>query len=211
MPRSSSFGSLRSSKLDVVLGAMVAAATLAALGIGGASCGSEDSPAGGAGDEAGAGGDGGTASLGVPSNDTGSKNYPCPGCAVFPPLGTAECTPAVLGKATIAYPLDELLLPPNMNVLEVQFTPPANATLYEVDFYNTITKARAAAAASRSRKAPGTTSRTPTVTAIPCGWSFERPPTEAASPSPRRRSISRSRRTTSRAAFTIGSQEPMAA
>ena len=142
MPRSSSFGSLRSSKLDVVLGAMVAAATLAALGIGGASCGSEDSPAGGAGDEAGAGGDGGTASLGVPSNDTGSKNYPCPGCAVFPPLGTAECTPAVLGKATIAYPLDGLLLPPNMNVLEVQFTPPANATLYEVDFYNTITKVK---------------------------------------------------------------------
>lgn len=133
-----------SSKLNVVLGAVLAAASLLALGVGGASCGSEDNPAGaGAQDDGGAGGDGGgTASLGVPSNDVGSKNYPCPGCAVFPPLGAPECTPAVLGKATIAYPLDGLLLPPNMNVLEVQFAPPAQATLYEVDFYNTITKVK---------------------------------------------------------------------
>src|SRR5262249_3002477 len=53
-----------------------------------------------------------------------------------------ECAPTVLGKATIAYPLDGLLLPPNMNVLEVQFKPPADATLFEVDFYNAVTKVK---------------------------------------------------------------------
>jgi hypothetical protein len=91
------------------------------------------------------GGDGGGIDVtrpALPNDDTGSKNYPCAGCAPFPPLGAPECPAAQLGKATIAYPLDGLLLPPNMNVLEVQFTPPPDATLYEVDFYNGVTKVK---------------------------------------------------------------------
>lgn len=69
-------------------------------------------------------------------------NYKCPSCPAFPPLPAPACDPSVLGPAAIAYPLDGTLLPPNMNVLEVQFVPPAKATLYEVDFENGITDVR---------------------------------------------------------------------
>ncbi len=69
-------------------------------------------------------------------------DYPCTGCADFPPLPAPECDPKVLGPATVAYPLDGILLPPNMNVLEVQFVPPQTATLYEVDFENGVTDVR---------------------------------------------------------------------
>ena len=69
----------------------------------------------------------------------GGTNYQCPGCPSFPGLGAPQCAPSVLGPATIAYPLDGILLPPNMNVLEVQFVPPPNATLFEVDFRNSVT------------------------------------------------------------------------
>src|SRR4051812_24141292 len=109
------------SKLDLVLGAMVAAAASSALAFAGASCGSDVEPDTSANADDG-GGEGGSATLGVPTNDRGSKNSPCAGCAPFPPLGAKECAPAVLAKAGVAYPLDGLLLPPNMNVLEVQFT-----------------------------------------------------------------------------------------
>lgn len=79
------------------------------------------------------GGDGGT---------TVHSDYPCTGCPAFPPLPAPACDPSVLGPATLVYPLDGMLLPPNMNVLEVQFVPPAKATLYEVDFENGITDVR---------------------------------------------------------------------
>ena len=83
------------------------------------------------------GGDGGKAdqTTGLPD----ASVFPCDGCTPFPPLGTTDCAPTVLGPATLAYPLDGMLLPPNMNVLEVQFVPPAGATLFEVDFENAIT------------------------------------------------------------------------
>jgi hypothetical protein len=82
----------------------------------------------------GTGGAGGTGSV--------NSNYPCAGCMAFPPSNAPACTPATLGPPTIAYPLDGLLLPPNMNVLEVQFVPPAGATLFEVDFDNAITSVK---------------------------------------------------------------------
>src|SRR5436309_3573756 len=34
------------------------------------------------------------------------SNYACPGCPAFPPLGTSECAPAVLGPPSLAYPTD---------------------------------------------------------------------------------------------------------
>jgi hypothetical protein len=70
------------------------------------------------------------------------STYPCDGCATFPPIGTTPCAPMVLGPPSLVYPLDGLLLPPNMNVLEVQFVPPTGATLFEVDFENSITDVR---------------------------------------------------------------------
>ena len=95
---------------------------------------------GGNGDDASSSGDADAPLL--PTDDSSSKNYACPGCPAFPPLGATACDPMTLGPATIAYPLDGLLFPPNMNVLEVQFVPPPNATLFEVDFYNAITKVK---------------------------------------------------------------------
>ena len=71
-----------------------------------------------------------------------SSNYPCAGCPAFPGSGAPTCPATTLGPPTIAYPLDGLLLPPNMNVLEVQFVPPAGATLFEVDFENAVTSVK---------------------------------------------------------------------
>src|SRR5262249_24935745 len=74
--------------------------------------------------------------------DNNAKNYGCQGCPDFPGFGAATCSAQTLGPATIAYPLDGILLPPKMNVLEVQFVPPPEATLFEVDFYNAVTKVK---------------------------------------------------------------------
>lgn len=66
-------------------------------------------------------------------------SFPCDGCAPFPPQGTMMCTPQTLGPPTLVYPPDGVLLPPNMNVLEVQWVPPSGASLFEVDFTNAAT------------------------------------------------------------------------
>lgn len=71
-----------------------------------------------------------------------TSDYGCDGCAPFPPLGGQQCSPQTLGAPTLVYPLDGVLLPPNMNVLEVQWVPPAGATLFEVDFENAVTDVR---------------------------------------------------------------------
>jgi hypothetical protein len=99
---------------------------------------------GGAGASAGSGGAAGIPIDGSLLDGAGgtSSSYPCSGCQPFPGIGTKECDPSALAPATIAYPPDGVLLPPNMNVLEVQFTPPAGATLFEVDFENSVTDVR---------------------------------------------------------------------
>lgn len=117
---------------------LVAASFVAlAIGAGGslASCGGN----GGNGD--GGNGDGSDMDSGLVYPDGGSSYCANPdgGCPMFPPIGTKECDPQTLGPPTLVYPTDGLLLPPNMNVLEVQFVPPMGATLYEVDFLNQIT------------------------------------------------------------------------
>ena len=83
-----------------------------------------------------------TDSLDLPPD---ASRYACTGCPTFPEPGGAACGADVLGAATIAYPVDGVLMPPNLNALEVQFVPPANATattLYEVDFENASTDVR---------------------------------------------------------------------
>ncbi|HEY8075679.1 MAG TPA: hypothetical protein VIF62_16250, partial [Labilithrix sp.] len=125
----------------LLAGAVAIASSAAFIGTS-ASCGSttsaDDQSDGASGD--GASDDGGRP--GFPTNDDNSHDYPCDGCGPFPGLGAPECTPDQLGKSIVAYPTDGLLLPPNMNVLEVQFVPPAGATLFEVDFYNAVTKVK---------------------------------------------------------------------
>src|SRR5437762_2403978 len=55
-------------------------------------------------------------------------------------LATAASAAGTLAPPTIAYPPDGVLLPPNMDVLEVQFGPGSDAKLFEVDFTNTRTR-----------------------------------------------------------------------
>jgi len=70
------------------------------------------------------------------------STYKCPTCPDFPPTGAPECPAGSIGVPKIAYPTNGILFPPNMNVLEVQWTKASGATLYEVDFSNTITKVK---------------------------------------------------------------------
>ena len=124
----------------------------------------------------------GSSSGGGDGSFTGDADFPCDGCSPFPPQGAPTCNPQTLGAPTLVYPLDGMLLPPNMNVLEVQWVPPAGASLFEVDFTNAATDVkrrddvqrrsrrcaapRTSAAGSPCRSRRGTTSRTPTATAI---------------------------------------------
>jgi hypothetical protein len=71
-------------------------------------------------------------------------SFSCDGCGAFPPAGAPTCSGTTLAPPTLVYPPNGVLLPPNMNVLEVQWVPPAigSATLYEVDFTNSVTNVR---------------------------------------------------------------------
>ena len=69
---------------------------------------------------------------------------PCPGCMQFPPLGPGA-PPACSDPSAdpvLVYPPDGVLLPPNMNVIAVQFMPGNNNTLFEIDFENSATDVR---------------------------------------------------------------------
>jgi hypothetical protein len=69
----------------------------------------------------------------------------CPGCPTFPPPGGGGSPPACTGQGVdpqLVYPPDQVLLPPNMNVIEVQFLPGAGNTLFEIDFKNASTDVR---------------------------------------------------------------------
>jgi hypothetical protein len=64
----------------------------------------------------------------------------CNGCK-FPDKNAQSCAssaPAI----QLRYPIDGVLLPPNMNTLSVQWTPFGGYTTYEVDFTNNVTDTR---------------------------------------------------------------------
>ena len=85
------------------------------------------------------GGSDGAVEASGPSVNT---NYPCAGCAAFPGGSAPSCPSSTLAPPTLVYPVTGALLPPNMNVLEVQFVPPPGAKLFEVDFQNSVTTVR---------------------------------------------------------------------
>jgi hypothetical protein len=67
----------------------------------------------------------------------------CPGCPAFPPPSNQP--PPCSGQGVdpqLVYPPDQVLLPPNMNVIEVQFLPGSGNTIFEVDFSNGATDVR---------------------------------------------------------------------
>ncbi len=141
--------------LSLALGAAAIAASCGGSGESGSSGGSGGSAADASasgGTSSGGSNSGGAAGFGATAGSAGSgasggsggttSNYPCPGCQPFPGNGTPACNPSTLAAPTVAYPPDGVLLPPNMNVLEVQFVPPSGATLFEVDFKNSVTDVR---------------------------------------------------------------------
>ncbi len=71
-------------------------------------------------------------------------DFPCDGCSPFPPEGAPTCGKTTLGAPGLVYPPDGILVPPNMNVMEVQWTQPTTGTaaMYEVDFTNSVTNVR---------------------------------------------------------------------
>jgi hypothetical protein len=106
------------------------------------SCGSNAGDSSTSGDGGpGSGGEGGLADGMVAFADAGFTAPDCPGCT-FPPLNAPPCaagTPAV----HVVYPADGVLVPPNMNVISVQWTPfGAPFTEFEVDFENSVTDVR---------------------------------------------------------------------
>src|SRR5262249_14423911 len=65
----------------------------------------------------------------------------CPGCAPFPGDGAPTCTTPNSAPPRL-YPPEGVLLPPNMNVIEVHFLPGAGNDIFEVDFANNATDVR---------------------------------------------------------------------
>ena len=63
-------------------------------------------------------------------------------CPAFPAPAAPACAVSTLSAPRLVYPPNNVLLPPNMNVLEVQFIPPAGATNFEVAFTNGNTDVR---------------------------------------------------------------------
>ena len=64
----------------------------------------------------------------------------CTGCAPFPPDTAPAC--AAGSEPTVIYPTDGVLVPPNLNELEVQFTQGTGDTVWEIDFKNGATDVR---------------------------------------------------------------------
>ncbi|MGZ3442208.1 MAG: hypothetical protein ACXVDD_21965, partial [Polyangia bacterium] len=65
----------------------------------------------------------------------------CPSCPAFPGSGTPTCT-ATAQTPVVLYPPDGTLVPPNMNVLELQFDQGAGNTYFEIDYENAATDVR---------------------------------------------------------------------
>ncbi|MGO9835643.1 MAG: hypothetical protein ACLP1X_15665 [Polyangiaceae bacterium] len=93
-------------------------------------------------DDAGAGGEGGGAFL--PDASSADATFTAPDCAgcTFPALGASSCA-ATAPPIKLVYPVDGVLVPPNMGVISVQWTPFGSAySEFEVDFENSITDTR---------------------------------------------------------------------
>jgi hypothetical protein len=80
--------------------------------------------------------DGGGFDVQLPFIDGGFTAPDCPGCT-FPAPGAPTCSGAP--PINIVYPTDGVVVPPNMNVISVMWTPFGQYQQFEVDFTNSIT------------------------------------------------------------------------
>ena len=65
----------------------------------------------------------------------------CPSCPPFPGSGTPACS-ATAQTPAVLYPPDGTLVPPNMNVLELQYDQGGGNTYFEIDYENAATDVR---------------------------------------------------------------------
>lgn len=65
----------------------------------------------------------------------------CANCPPFPGPGTPACS-AMAATPTVLYPPDGALVPPNTNVMALQFDQGAGNTLFEIDYENAATDVR---------------------------------------------------------------------
>jgi hypothetical protein len=65
----------------------------------------------------------------------------CPTCPAFPGGGTPACM-ATAQTPLVLYPPDGTLVPPNMNVLQLQFDQGSGNTYFEIDYENAATDVR---------------------------------------------------------------------
>src|SRR5882724_10946738 len=63
----------------------------------------------------------------------------CAGCPTFPDPGSGTTCADPATDPTLIYPPDNVLLPPNMNVIGVHFLPGTNNAYFELDFENSVT------------------------------------------------------------------------
>src|SRR2546423_5036081 len=108
---------------------------------------------------------------------TGTPGNPiiigCPGCPTFP--GLQPPPPTCSGTATdpqLVYPPDNVLLPPNMNVIEVQFLPGQGNTIFEIDFENAVTDIRYETMCNAITNTRGTATGGCAFTLSPQEWSY---------------------------------------
>ena len=118
-------------------------------------CGSNGGTGNGSGGDGGHGGDGSLGGDGMNLFPEGGTNYDAPlvfidggftagdcdggGCVPFPGPGAPAC-PTGTPPINIVYPYDGVLVPPNMNVISVMWTPFGTAFKeFEVDFVNSVT------------------------------------------------------------------------
>ena len=69
-------------------------------------------------------------------------NQFCPGCPPLPPDGTPSCADPAR-SAQLVYPPDNVLVPPNLPELELQYLPGRGDTVWQVRFENPATDVRA--------------------------------------------------------------------
>jgi uncharacterized membrane protein YgcG len=109
---------------------------------GGGSSGGGSSGAGSSG--AGSSGAGGSGGPTLPDASSARGNFTAPDCqgCSFPAMNAPAC-PSTAPSINVVYPNDSVLVPPNMSVMSVQWTPfGAPFTEFEVDFSNAITDTR---------------------------------------------------------------------
>ncbi|MFO0652499.1 MAG: hypothetical protein U0326_40150 [Polyangiales bacterium] len=73
-----------------------------------------------------------------------TQRFACMDCpsTPFPESSEPVCSSDPAGRPELIYPPDGVLLPPNLNVLEFQFSPGTGNTLWEIDFINAVTDIR---------------------------------------------------------------------